>query len=73
MTTEQTLLKSDVVLEVIFNHDQEVPSCQHKFSEIMDEIISMWRNSEKIGKVEVFPNHDLSSNQQQRIAEGKIS
>jgi hypothetical protein len=61
-TTNQILSKADAVLEVIFSHDQEMPSCQHKFSDIMEEIITMWRNnSEKVSKVEVFPSPDLTT------------
>jgi hypothetical protein len=47
MTTNDTITKSDAVMEIIFNHDSEIPSCQHKFSEIMDEIIMIWRNLEE--------------------------
>lgn len=60
MTTQETLSKADAVLEIIFKHDQEMPSCEHKFSEIMDEIIEQWRDmNKKVGKVEVFPTQTL--------------
>jgi hypothetical protein len=59
-TVNTTITKMDVVIDIIFKHDREMPSCEHKFSEIMDEIIQMWRlNEEKVGKVESFPTLTL--------------
>jgi hypothetical protein len=47
-------------MEIIFKHDSEMPTCEHKFSEIMDEIINQWRNlEEKSWKVNGLATHTL--------------